>query len=240
LSSLTIPKNVVQIDLSAFSGCTKMTTYRPNPPYLATLYTDAVPGDYVYDFFLPPGTNGFYINLAEPICFNKGTKILCLCSETMEDKYVPVEDLKAGDVVKTYLHGYRSITAIGTGKLLNNPSKHSSCMYCLKKENYDGLFEDLVVTGGHSILVDDLGDLKDVNATYFPEGNLKIDDKFLLLSAVSPLFSKITKNEIYDYYHFVLSNDGDDNKRYGVWANGILTETPSMNQFLAGQVEPVP
>jgi len=41
----------------------------------------------------------------------------------------------------------------------------------------------------------------------------------------------LENTNLYTYYHFILENDGDNDKRYGVWANGILTETPSKNQF---------
>ena len=30
----------------------------------------------------------------------------------------------------------------------------------------------------------------------------------------------------------MLENNGDNNERFGVWANGILTETPSKNQLI--------
>jgi hypothetical protein len=30
----------------------------------------------------------------------------------------------------------------------------------------------------------------------------------------------------------VLENNGDDNERYGIWANGILTETPSKSLLI--------
>ena len=48
----------------------------------------------------------------------------------------------------------------------------------------------------------------------------------------SSLFEKIDNTNIYTYYHFTLENNGNDEERYGVWANGVLTETPSKKQFL--------
>ena len=32
---------------------------------------------------------------------------------------------------------------------------------------------------------------------------------------------------IFKYYHFSLENDGNPDNRYGVFANGVLVETPS-------------
>ena len=60
-----------------------------------------------------------------------------------------------------------------------------------------------------------------------------IDDKYLLLSAVSNDFKKLENTDLYTYYHFILENEGNNDERFGVWANGVLTETPSKNQFIS-------
>ena len=44
-------------------------------------------------------------------------------------------------------------------------------------------------------------------------------------------FVKLENRLPYTYYHFILENNGDDDERFGVWANGMLSETPSKNQF---------
>uniref|UniRef100_A0A6C0LNZ9 Hedgehog/Intein (Hint) domain-containing protein n=1 Tax=viral metagenome TaxID=1070528 RepID=A0A6C0LNZ9_9ZZZZ len=121
--------------------------------------------------------------------------------------------------------------------MVNIPSKPLACMYKMVKTVSNGLTKDLIVTGGHSILVDDLGELKEINDQMFGGNTPKIDGKYLLLSSVSPDFSKLENHYIYTWYHFTLENDGDDDRRFGVWANGILTETPSKNQLIQmGQV----
>jgi hypothetical protein len=38
--------------------------------------------------------------------------------------------------------------------------------------------------------------------------------------------------EEYTYYHFYLENDGDKSKKYGIWANGILSETTFESDFV--------
>jgi hypothetical protein len=164
-------------------------------------------------------------------CFNEGTKILCL-NKKFEEEYIPIENLRKGDLVKSYKHGYRKIELIGTHHMINNPNKILECMYKMEKTNENGLIEDLIVTGGHSILVDDLGENKDENEKIF-KGTQIIDDKYLLLSCVSKDFKKLENNNLYNYYHFVLENSGNNEERYGVWANGILTETPSKNFFIS-------
>ena len=62
-------------------------------------------------------------------------------------------------------------------------------------------------------------------------GTLCIEDKYLLAAAVSKDFQRITDTTQFTYYNFTVANGGDNHKRFGVWANGVLVETPSKNQF---------
>ena len=163
-------------------------------------------------------------------CFNKGTKILCL-NKNLEEEYIPIENLRKGYSVKSYKHGYRKIDLIGKNNMVNNPKLWHSCMYKMEKTKENGLLEDLIVTGGHSILVNNLGKYKAYN-TKLLDSTLMIDDKFLLLSSVSKEFIKLENKNIYTYYHFTLENNGNDDERFGVCANGVLTETPSKKQFM--------
>jgi hypothetical protein len=169
------------------------------------------------------------LNNSGPPCFNEETKILCL-NKNLEEEYIPIENLRKGTLVKSYKHGYRRIDLIGKNSMINNPEKFNECMYKMEKTEENGLLDDLVVTGGHSILVDDLGICKEENDKIFGTTPM-IDDKYLLLSAVSKEFVKLENTNLYTYYHFILENNGNDDERFGVWANGILTEIPSKNYF---------
>jgi len=52
--------------------------------------------------------------------------------------------------------------------------------------------------------------------------------------AFQKILKKLENKNLYIYYHFILENNGNDiEERYGVWANGILTETPSKNYFMS-------
>ena len=101
-------------------------------------------------------------SISDPSCFNHGTKILCL-NKNLEEEYIPVQDLRSGDFVKTYKHGYRKIDLIGKNPMVNNPNVFTSCMYKMEKTEKNGLTEDLIVTGVHCLLVDDLGEFKEKN-----------------------------------------------------------------------------
>jgi len=166
-----------------------------------------------------------------PSCFNKGTKILCL-NKNFEEEYIPIENLIKGYLVKTYKHGYKKIDLIGKNNMINKPDVWHSCMYKMVKTQKNGLLDDLIVTGGHAILVSCLEEYKQENEVKFGGQTPIIDDKYLLLSAVSKEFIKLENNNVYIYYHFTLENNGNDDKRFGVWANGVLTETPSKKQFI--------
>jgi len=159
-------------------------------------------------------------------CFNHGTKILSLVHGV--DTWTQIQTLRSGDLVKTYKHGYRAIKNIGKGVLINDPNVWHSCMYKGQKEGY----EPLIVTGGHAFLVDNLTlDEQERQTEFWGRGEEVIDDKLLMVAPVCKEFSPITTNEVFTYYHFTVENDGDDDRRYGVWANGFLTETPSVNQY---------
>jgi len=151
-----------------------------------------------------------------PICYNKGTMILC------EDGYRPIENLKPGTLVETYKHGLVPLKMTGKGKIINNPSNPFECMYCLP----DTEFGDLIVTGGHGVLKPTLTKAE-VNADkwWFIKNKRysRIENMYLQRVAFNPEFIKLNDNSEYTIYHIVL--EGPSYKRYGVWANGILSES---------------
>lgn len=156
----------------------------------------------------------------QPPCFNHGTKILCM-GENQRDIYKPIQDLTQGELIKTYLHGYRRVELVTKNQFINNPSKWTDCMYLHSNGK-------LIVTGGHSILRDDLNlsqNEKIKQHKYWGNKRYLLDGKVMILSAVSDQFTQITNRDSYTYYHIVLEDDGDDTRHYGIWADGILTES---------------
>jgi hypothetical protein len=59
LNTITIYNCVNNISSNAFQGCTALQ----NSLNYGTLNTDSTSEDYVYNYFYPPGTNGFYVNI---------------------------------------------------------------------------------------------------------------------------------------------------------------------------------
>jgi hypothetical protein len=170
-------------------------------------------------------------------CFSEGTKILCytqlenslIC--ILKEEYRLVQHLKIGNLVKSYLHGYRKVSKIISGSFVNNPNEEgvSNCMYIMKKTEDNGLIEDLTLTRNHGVLVEKLTENEEKK---IDKNNLPVIDNLLsIITADSDKFEKVLDNDIYKYYHFSLDGDGDNDRRFGVWANGILVETPSNNMM---------
>jgi hypothetical protein len=201
---------------------------------LTTNYTNirpiGLPIDNLGNFYIIPYATGDLYITSDIYCFNKGTKILCM-NHQLEDNYVAIEDLKVGDFVKTFKHGYRKVSKVITGSFVNNPKKWNMCMYKMAKTESNGLLKDLIVTGGHSLLVDSLSDaeLLKYSEMGIPDfANQTIDKKHLVLSCVSDQFTPMQDRDRYQYYHLLLENNDDEEERFGIWANGVLTETPNV------------
>jgi hypothetical protein len=149
-------------------------------------------------------------------CFVKGSKILGLAG------YVAVEHLKVGDLIKTYLHGYRKIKNMLIGKTENNPNTNELDTIFVNENK-------LMLTGGHGILVDELSELEIKNQALLKFDQV-IDGKKIALACYNSNFKSVEQGK-YTYYNFVLENDDDTTRRFGIYANGLLCETPSEDYF---------
>lgn len=154
-------------------------------------------------------------------CFLKGTEILT------SNSYVIIENLKIGDEIQTYKNGLKKIKYISKRYYKNDKTISQIC----KISNLPNQTKDLFVTGGHSILVDELNEKeKKETLKHFTNFN-KIDDKYLLLACIGE-FEKLDDNNEYEIYHIILENE-DENKQYGIYANGVLTESMSEKCYLS-------
>lgn len=196
----------------------------------ATAYQTAYFNQQLYYTALPTQPDSvLYFNQPRPTrypCFMKGTQILCLRAE--EEVYRPVQDLRKGDLIKTYRNGYLPIHMIGTSSLSNpgDDERTTNRLYKCSKELYPSLFEDLYITGCHSILVPALTNDQWEN-TKDMLGNVYItDNHFRLMACLDEKAQPFQRDAMIDIYHIALENE-DYYMNYGIYANGLLVETCS-------------
>jgi hypothetical protein len=164
-------------------------------------------------------------------CFLEGTKILCF--ENNEEVYRPVESLQKGDLVKTIYNGYMPICMMGTKSIYNpgNDDRFANRLYKCSIEKYPTLFEDLYITGCHSILVpwmtnDQWENTKAVN------GNIYVtDNHFRLIACADEKAEPYNKEGFMNIYHIALDHH-DICMNYGIYANGLLVESCSIEYLI--------
>jgi hypothetical protein len=160
------------------------------------------------------------------VCFKEGTYILT------RGGYRKVDELNTGDRIKTVKNGYLPIYKIGRGRICHEKVSHrpKDCLYRYSQENYPELIEDLVLTGGHSILVDafDSKEEEEENRKVFGGDVSKIDDHRRLLSCVNTKCVVYEQSGTYFIYHIAVEN-ADEEGSYGIYANGLLVETCPIN-----------
>lgn len=165
--------------------------------------------------------------LQDPPCFKKDTKILCF--KDAKEIYIPIQNIKKNDLVKTLNNGYLRVNFIGKSKIDNmgNNERILSRLYKCPKNNYNELIDDLYITGGHSILVDDLS-IEEQEKTNEIWGKIqKTDDKYRLMAYVDKRTEPYQEEGEFEIYHIALENQ-DYYGNYGIYANGLLVETCSL------------
>ena len=157
------------------------------------------------------------------ICFKQDTKILT------NKGYLPIQDLRKGDLVKTLKNDYVPIDMIGKKEIYHFASEEriKDQLYKCSKEEYPEVFEDLVLTGCHCILVDEFKSEEEKEKTVEVNGDIYITDNKYRLPACVDKKTKVYENKgNHTIYHFALENK-DYYMNYGVFANGLLVETTS-------------
>ena len=181
----------------------------------------------------PPGANPSPVASTAPLCFLEGTKILL--QRNGEEVYVPIEQIEAGDRVWTYRHGYVPVARNGYLIVDYNQefSEKGSRLYMYSAEKINGLLEDLVLTGYHSILVPYFTDKQreDVRALF---GKIYITDGLARLPiCLDERAEPYEKDGIYVVFHLALENE-DYYTNYGILSNGMMSETTSLRMFEEG------
>ena len=180
------------------------------------------------DILLGNGINEFYNLYPSVPCFLEGSTILCQIDGV--EKYVPVEQLKNGTLVKTSLDGYKPVVLLGKGSIQNpgNDERTENRLYKCSPSKYPELKDDLYITGCHSILEFPITD-KQKEDTIKHLGKLCVTDKkYRLMACVDDRAEPWNSEGTYTIWHFALENH-DDRMNYGVYANGgLLVETSSI------------
>jgi hypothetical protein len=154
-------------------------------------------------------------------CFKDDTKILT------DKGYVEIKDLRNGDLVETFEHGLKPITVIGKRTIHHQVSddRLPDNLYKYTSATHSNVFEDLIITGRHAILVDELvSDKQKIDVINFYGGFLKTDKKYLLPCCLDDNASIYEISGEYTVYNLALQND-DEEMNYGIYANGLLAET---------------
>jgi hypothetical protein len=161
-------------------------------------------------------------------CFLEGSQILC--SVDGVEKYVAVEELKKGTLVKTRGHGFKAVELIGSGVIANpgDDARTENRLYRCSTRMYPELKSDLFITGAHSILVKELTG-KERAQTVKQLGRVFITgDRYRLMACLDARAEPWNAKGTFPIRHFALENV-DEGHNYGVYANGgLLVETCSI------------
>jgi hypothetical protein len=164
-------------------------------------------------------------------CFLEGSNILCF--ENNEEVYRRVESLQKGDLVKTIYNGYMPICMMGTKSIYNpgNDDRFANRLYKCSIEKYPSLFEDLYITGCHSILVSSMTNDQWEN-TKAVNGNIYVtDNHFRLIACADEKAEPYNKEGFMNIYHIALDHH-DICMNYGIYANGLLVESCSIEYLI--------
>ena len=159
------------------------------------------------------------------VCFLEGSRICSMIDGIEEDR--PIEQLRPGDLVKTVQHGYKAIDAIGHSKMYNpGNSRGANRLYICRKEAYPELTEDLVITGHHSILVEEITEAQEAGIKE-QFGNIYITNGYYRLPAcIDERAIPLEKEGLFTIWHLALDHE-TYTYNYGIYANGLLVESCS-------------
>lgn len=169
------------------------------------------------------GTYALIITGLPVVCFKEGSKILT------NKGYVAVENLRRGDLIKTSMDGYIPLFMIGKREITHSAVEEriKDQLYKCSTDKYPELFEDLIITGCHSILIDTYSSEEEREKTIEVNGDTYVTDEKYRLPACADERATVYENVgEHTIYHFALENP-DYFMNYGIYANGLLVETCS-------------
>jgi hypothetical protein len=176
------------------------------------------------DSLNPDGNYRMYPGTA---CFLEGTEILCEVDGV--EKYIPIEQIQPGTLVKTSQDGFKKVAAVGKGPIHNpgTDERSENRLYKCSKESYPELEKDIFLTGCHSILVSHLSDVE-LAETVKKLGRVFVTGKkYRLMACLDSKAEPWVSEGTYTVWHLALEHD-NPGMNYGVYASGLLVETCSL------------
>jgi hypothetical protein len=164
--------------------------------------------------------NTIHVYPAAP-CFLEGTTVLCEVDG--KPVYLPIETIIPGTLVKTSLNGYKKVDSIGKAQFYNSASgeRIENSLYKCSTANYPDLKEDLIMTGCHSILVDNLTDEQRESITKTVGKIFVTDRKYRLMACVDERAEPWDSEGNHSIWNLALENT-DPKMNYGIYVNGGL------------------
>jgi len=173
-------------------------------------------------------TYTYFLYAYTVVCFLEGTQILCLKDDV--ETYMPIETMRAGTLVKTRLDGYKKVELIGKNVIVNpgHSDRIESRLYKLSPSQYSELHDDLFITGAHAVLVETITDKQREELTKQAGKIFITDKKYRLMAMFDDRAEPWSEAGKYTIWHFALEHTNIV-MNYGVYANGLLVETCSIN-----------
>lgn len=131
--------------------------------------------------------------------------------------------------MKTLLNGYKPIFLIGKKEIYHVASNEriKEQLYEYSSNKIDELFEPLVLTGAHAVLVDKFVNEQQRERVVETLGEIFVtDDKYRLPACADERATVYKEKGSYTIYHVALEND-NYYWNYGIYANGLLVESCS-------------
>jgi hypothetical protein len=177
---------------------------------------------YVVHNLFPPGPYP-----GQPVtCFKEDSLILCFIDN--QETYVKIQDIRKGTLVKTSLNGYVPVHMIGVSKMYNpaHNLRGKDRLYVCKPSAYSEVFQDLIITGCHSILLRHITDAHREKTIEMLGRIMVTDKKYRLMACIDERAEPYQEEGVHTIYHISLDHE-DERMNYGVYANGLLVETCS-------------
>jgi len=156
--------------------------------------------------------DGVYALYASAPCFLEGSTILCQVDGV--EKYVPIEHLTPGTLVKTSLDGYKPVVLIGKGTLQNpgTTERTENRLYKCSPSKYPQLKDDLYITGGHAILEFPITDKQKEDTIKLVGDVFVTDRKYRLMACVDERAEPWNAEGAYTIWNFALEHKQQDHE----------------------------